>query len=72
MAIHVDMEKGGTGHQEETRSSESSSFDVMDVKEIERLGRIRPEFFKTRWSEIAFVTSICMSQIMTVSSAHPD
>lgn len=34
---------------------------------IERLGRQRPEQFKTLWAEIGFVFSIVMSQVMTVS-----
>ena len=34
---------------------------------IERLGRERPEQFKTLWAEIGFVVSIVMSQVMTVS-----
>jgi len=34
---------------------------------IERLGRQRPEKFKTLWAEIGFVFSIVMSQVMTVS-----
>lgn len=36
----------------------------MDAK-IERLGRERPPGFKSMWSEIAFVFSIVMSQILT-------
>jgi MFS family permease len=32
---------------------------------IERLGRARPDEFKTIWSEIAFVFSITMSQLLT-------
>jgi hypothetical protein len=34
---------------------------------IERLGRQRPEQFKTLWAEIGFVFSIVMSQVITVS-----
>lgn len=34
---------------------------------IERLGRQRPEKFRTLWAEIGFVFSIVMSQVMTVS-----
>jgi hypothetical protein len=55
-------------------SSHSSSTSVADIEagmgltkeEIERLGRERPEVFKSRWSEIGFVFSICMSQLLTV------
>lgn len=35
---------------------------------IERLGRQRPEVFKSLWAEIGFVFSISMSQVLTVSS----
>ena len=34
---------------------------------IERLGRARPEVFDSLWSEIVFVFSISMSQVLTVS-----
>lgn len=34
---------------------------------IDRLGRIRPEKFKSIWTEIGFVFSITMSQVVTVS-----
>jgi hypothetical protein len=34
---------------------------------IERLGRQRPEQFKTLWAEIGFVFSIVMSHVMSVS-----
>ncbi len=35
---------------------------------IERLGRARPENFKTLWAEVGFVFSIVMSQVLTVSA----
>ena len=47
-------------------SPSASIFDGLDQTEIERLGRVRPECFKTRWSEVAFVSSICMAQILVV------
>jgi hypothetical protein len=34
---------------------------------IKRLGRQRPDVFDSRWAEIGFVFSICMSQVLTVS-----
>lgn len=46
----------------------SSHFELLDKKEIERLGRVRPEAFKSAWSEFGFVLSICMSQILVVST----
>lgn len=35
---------------------------------LERLGRQRPEVFKSTWAEIGFVFSISMSQVLSVSS----
>lgn len=45
----------------------ASMFSIPDKDEIERLGRIRPEVFRSNWSEIGFVMSICMAQILVVS-----
>ncbi|KAI5803027.1 drug resistance protein [Geopyxis carbonaria] len=42
----------------------SSIFEIKDQKELDRLGRVRPEHFKSAWSEIGFVLSICMAQIL--------
>lgn len=41
--------------------------EAPDVR-MERLGRQRPEVFKSLWAEIGFVFSISMSQVLTVSS----
>lgn len=49
----------------EAMMSDNAS-NLFDMKEIERLGRVRPECFKTLWSEIGFVVSICMAQILVV------
>ena len=38
--------------------------DSIQVR-IDRLGRQRPAIFLTRWSEVSFVFSICMSQFLT-------
>lgn len=38
----------------------------LSKKEIERLGRVRPQAFKSSWSEVGFVLSICMAQLLTV------
>ncbi|RPB16171.1 putative MFS multidrug transporter [Morchella conica CCBAS932] len=46
-------------------TSDHSRYYTPSKKEIERLGRVRPECFKSAWSEIGFVLSICMSQILT-------
>ena len=45
-------------------SAESESIDAR----IERLGRDRPEKFKSIWAELGFCFSICMSQILAVST----
>lgn len=39
---------------------------------IERLGRERPQQFKTLWAEIVFVFSISMSQVLSVSFVSKD
>jgi MFS family permease len=46
----------GKGEQEDVESRRAS---------IERLGRVRPQVFRSVWAEIAFVFSICMSQVTT-------
>lgn len=38
-------------------------------RRIERLGRERPKQFKTLWAEVAFVFSIAMSQVLSVSTS---
>ena len=40
--------------------------DESQEARIERLGRERPEKFRTIWAEIGFVFSIVMSQVLTV------
>ncbi|TGZ80978.1 MFS multidrug transporter-like protein [Ascodesmis nigricans] len=45
-------------------SINSTTCDFMDKAEIQRLGRVRPEVFKSAWSEVGFVLSICMAQIL--------
>ena len=50
------------------RDDENDEVDCMAESleaKIERLGRERPHGFKTIWSEIAFVFSITMSQLLT-------
>lgn len=39
---------------------------------IERLGRARPEKFKSTWEEVGFCFSIVMSQVLTVDSLTPE
>lgn len=52
-----------------TSETDSESRFGLSKKEIERLGRIRPEAFQSSWSEVGFVLSICMAQILTVCGA---
>ncbi|EXJ77637.1 hypothetical protein A1O3_09865 [Capronia epimyces CBS 606.96] len=50
----------------EKRQRRTDPYDEESLDDrIERLGRERPSCFKTIWSEIAFVFSIVMSQILT-------
>lgn len=49
-----------------TSETDSESRFGLSKKEIERLGRIRPDSFENSWSEVGFVLSICMAQILTV------
>ncbi len=37
---------------------------------LERLGRQRPEVFKSEWAEVGFVFSTCMASVLSVSIAH--
>jgi MFS family permease len=51
-------------HDDEKDEAECIAEETLEAK-IERLGRARPPAFKSIWSEIAFVFSICMSQLLT-------
>ena len=53
----------GTGAARESNLENGQEESLED--RIERLGRQRPASFPTIWSEVAFVFSIMMSQIMT-------
>lgn len=53
--------------RQETGDDSKMNNEESDEARIERLGRQRPEKFKTLWSEIGFVFSVVMSQVMTVS-----
>lgn len=43
----------------------STNKEVLTEAEIERLGRVRPAYFKTWWSEIAFVVTVVSSMMMS-------
>ena len=51
-------------HADEKDAVECFAEESLEAR-IERLGRERPPTFKTIWSEIAFVFSITMSQLLT-------
>ncbi|RDI85652.1 hypothetical protein Vi05172_g4332 [Venturia inaequalis] len=48
-----------------TRSSISMGDEESPMARIERLGRARPEKFKSTWEEVGFCFSIVMSQVLT-------
>ncbi|ESZ95283.1 hypothetical protein SBOR_4337 [Sclerotinia borealis F-4128] len=67
-----ESERQTSGHTSRNSSDNPHSFSHMgDLLEeapevrIERLGRQRPEVFKSIWAEIGFVFSISMSQVLT-------
>jgi len=43
----------------------------LTAEKIERLGRVKPECFKSLWSEVGFVLSVCMAQLLTVCGILP-
>jgi hypothetical protein len=52
---------------QETGARTKEALEETRETRIERLGRQRPEKFKTLWAEIGFVFSVVMSQVLTVS-----
>lgn len=59
----------------QTKEAQQPGLDSPAVEEsaearLERLGRQRPEAFDSLWSEIGFVFSISMSQVLSVGQ-HP-
>ena len=51
-----------------TTALSSRAIIPTDRAEIERLGRVRPVHFKSTWSEVGFILSVCMAQILVVRS----
>ncbi len=56
-----------------SQDQQSNNHNQNDVEEsegdrIERLGRERPQIFKSLWAEIGFCYSVLASQIMAVSN----
>lgn len=54
----------------ETPRPNVDTFEESAEARLERLGRQRPEAFDSVWSEIGFVFSISMSQVLSVSSLN--
>lgn len=59
-----------------TNGNNISEIDSPRVEEstealVERLGRQRPKVFGSIWSEIGFVFSISMSQVLAVRASRP-
>jgi len=52
--------------KEHTLGADSSRLDESNAARVERLGRQRPEAFASIWSEVGFVFSIAMSQVLSV------
>ncbi|EEH06915.1 drug resistance protein [Histoplasma capsulatum G186AR] len=46
------------------RGQQPAQAELLSERDIERLGRERPSAFKNAWTEIAFVFSISMSQVL--------
>lgn len=55
--------------KEAPESVDASDDDSIGTK-LERLGRERPACFKSAWQETGFVFSICVCQVLSVSSIH--
>ncbi|KAI6710766.1 hypothetical protein PZA11_002671 [Diplocarpon coronariae] len=53
------------GKETRHQGSELPAIDESPKARLERLGRQRPEVFKSIWAEIGFVFSISMSQVLT-------
>lgn len=61
------------GHLEEDILAQGKR--LPDIEEslearLERLGRERPEVFKSIWAEVGFVFSTCMASVLSVSIAY--
>lgn len=61
----VTQPKDAQGTQSAKASDQSPEF--YNEMDLEKLGRARPDVFSNAWSETAFVFSIVMSQVLSVS-----
>jgi hypothetical protein len=53
--------------KEKEDQDDSPAIEESMEARLERLGRQRPETFHSAWSEIGFVFSVCMCQVLSVS-----
>jgi hypothetical protein len=53
--------------EEDNQDQELAAIEESDQARLERLGRQRPEVFGSLWSEVGFIFSIAMSQVLSVS-----
>lgn len=59
-------EKANSHQHQKGAGSESPSVEESAETRIARLGKQRPEVFKSLWAEIGFVFAISMSQVLSV------
>lgn len=69
MTLH-DMSTSPESDTERNVSPTAQDPATFGKVDLERLGRQRPETFKTAISEIAFCTSMLVSMLMSVSLIH--
>lgn len=50
------------------QGGDSPSIEESNAARIERLGRQRPEAFRSIWAEVGFVFSLAMSQVLSVGT----
>ncbi|KAK8156329.1 major facilitator superfamily domain-containing protein [Phyllosticta citrichinensis] len=61
-------ESPGRAYQPQSPEAERTSLDSIEESteaRLERLGRQRPEVFRSKWAEIGFIYSVTMSQLLT-------
>lgn len=56
----------GEKHEEPPTVPSNNAVDLLDEKEQERLGRLRPDVFKSTLQEIGFCASVLLSNLMAV------
>lgn len=58
-------------NKENKLNGDAPAVEESEEARMERLGRQRPEVFGSIWSEIGFVFSLSMSQVLTVGNVLP-